>query len=147
MASDMAEPPHRVVRFVQLGLRDKALESHAIWLCAGCLTCSTRCPQGFDLAGLMDDLRQLAVSEGHEMPETDVIAFHRAFLEQVYKHGRMSEIGLIGSYKLRTGHLFADIGVAPGMLVRGKLRLLPQRIKGVAEVRKLFEQFGPEGSR
>jgi len=38
------DSPNRVIRFIQLGLYDRALKSKAIWLCAGCQTCSSRCP-------------------------------------------------------------------------------------------------------
>ena len=42
--------PRQVMRMVQLGLVDEALRTRAIWLCAGCDTCSTRCPKGVDIA-------------------------------------------------------------------------------------------------
>ena len=52
--------PARVMRLVQLGQRDQALQSHTIWLCASCETCTTRCPQEIDTARVMDALRILA---------------------------------------------------------------------------------------
>jgi len=55
--------PNQVIRFAQLGM-DEVLGSNAIWICASCLTCSTRCPKGVDLPRLMEALRQIALRKG-----------------------------------------------------------------------------------
>ena len=53
MAEHMDRIPNEVMRAVQLD--DKSvLESEAIWLCASCHTCTTRCPMKIDVAGIMD---------------------------------------------------------------------------------------------
>jgi len=36
--------PAQILRLVQLGQKDTLLHSSAIWLCIGCETCGTRCP-------------------------------------------------------------------------------------------------------
>ncbi len=38
----------------------RLLSSPDIWLCAGCETCGTRCPNEIDIAHVMDALRQMA---------------------------------------------------------------------------------------
>ena len=48
-------------------------------------------------------------------------------------------MGLIMSYKLGGGPMFADVMTTPSVLARGKLGLAPHRIKGVDEVRRIFE--------
>lgn len=141
----MDVPPHRVIRMVQLGRRDEALGSGAIWLCASCFTCTTRCPQEFDLARAMDALRQMALAEGRKPPEGRILAFHRAFLHQIRTFGRLFELGLIGEYKLRTGALFQDVDVAPPMLLRGKLKFFPRKIQGTDEVARIFERAEAAG--
>jgi heterodisulfide reductase subunit C len=75
-------PPNRVVRFVQLALYNKALTSSSIWMCAGCLTCTSRCPKNFDLAKFMDALRQIAVQDNIK-PDKKVFKFHKAFMKQL----------------------------------------------------------------
>ena len=47
--------------------------------------------------------------------------------------------GLMAEYKLRSGALFADVTAAPGMVSRGKLGFVPHPIKGVKEVRRIFD--------
>lgn len=53
--------PNQVIRLVQLGRKEEALNCSTIWLCAGCLTCMARCPKGVDLARIMEALRELAM--------------------------------------------------------------------------------------
>ena len=41
--------PNQVMRALQLGQEDIALHSKTPWLCAGCQTCTTRCPQEINI--------------------------------------------------------------------------------------------------
>lgn len=51
--------PNQVIRSVQTGDVESALDSNTIWICATCFTCTVRCPKGVDLAKLMEALRQI----------------------------------------------------------------------------------------
>lgn len=53
--------PNQILRLVQLGQRQDALESKTIWLCATCYTCVSRCPRGIDLSKVMEALRQIVL--------------------------------------------------------------------------------------
>jgi heterodisulfide reductase subunit C2 len=55
--------PSQVIRYAQLGLVDRLLESKTIWLCAACQTCYTRCPKGIDLSRIMEALREIVMLE------------------------------------------------------------------------------------
>lgn len=136
----MEDAPNQVVRYVQLGFYDKALESATIWLCAGCLTCSTRCPQEFDLAKFMDAMRETAIAQGKKIPERKLSKFHKAFLGQIKKYGRTYELGLVRDYKLTTGDLLSDVDVAPELFLKGKIGILPHRIKDTDSLKKIFNK-------
>ena len=41
--------PRQLIRFLQLGFDEKALEAKTPWICANCNVCSARCPQGVDI--------------------------------------------------------------------------------------------------
>jgi heterodisulfide reductase subunit C len=125
VAYEMDIPPHQVMRAVQMGMRDAVLSSSTIWICAACETCSTRCPQDADPAGVIDALRRIAYANGIKTPEADVPLFHRIFLGTVRQFGRVFEAGMIGFYNLFSGHYTKDLGLAPAMLLKGKLSLLP----------------------
>ena len=134
----MNDAPNQVVRYVQLGFDEKALNSSTIWLCASCQTCSTRCPQNFDLAKFMDTVREIALEKNIKVPESDTVEFHKAFLNQIKNHGRAYELGLVRDYKLKTMNLMQDVDVAPEMLMKGKLNILPHKVKDQKTIKKLF---------
>jgi len=56
--------PSQVIRLVQLGQAEEALESETIWFCAACQTCYARCPKGVDLSRIMEALREIALQRG-----------------------------------------------------------------------------------
>jgi len=132
--------PMQVVRLCCYGQEARALDSHTIWLCASCETCTTRCPNGIDIARLMDVLRGRALRERGLAREAGIKAFHKSFLNSIRRHGRVFEVGMIAGYKLRSGDLFGDTGLGLQMLKRGKLSLLPTRIKGTRAVRGMFRR-------
>lgn len=148
--SFMDLPPHQVVRYIQLGLRDDVLRSRTIWICASCQTCTTRCPKEFDIARLMDVLRAISVREGKvSVSQKDKLTFHRAFLKSVENHGRIFELGMIRNFKMKTAAkqairdprvLMQDAMMGKGMLFKSKLRFTPDNIKGRSQVKAIFDR-------
>lgn len=132
--------PNKVVRLIQLGYYEDALKSSTPWLCAGCLTCSTRCPKEFDLAKFMDAVREIAIEKGVEVKEKNILKFHKAFLDQINSHGRSYEVGLVAEYKMKTLDLLQDVDSAPGMYLKGKLAILPHNIKDRKGVKSIFKK-------
>lgn len=139
MAEEMDYPPDKIVRMVQLGLKEKTLRSRAIWLCTGCVACSDRCPNGIDVAKVMDTLKQIAIEERYPAGEPRIAGFHKDFLGVVKQYGRLHEATLMALLKLKTRDLMSDMGVGIKMVLKGKIPILPQRIRGRAEVIRLFE--------
>ncbi|MGB9619597.1 MAG: 4Fe-4S dicluster domain-containing protein, partial [Armatimonadota bacterium] len=137
-AMDIA--PNQILRMAQLGLQDEVLSSSAIWLCAGCETCATRCPKGVALSKVMDACRQIAVERGIKPKEPNVLKFHEEFLKGVKRFGRCHELSLTACYKMRTRDFFSDVFAGIQMFLKGKLAILPSIIKGRQEVRKLFRK-------
>jgi len=132
--------PDRVLRMVEFGLKDRVLASSDIWICAACETCGTRCPNDINILRVMDALRQIAVEEGVPSPERAVATFHPLFLSIVRWQGRMHEATLLGLYKLLSRDLLSDLGIGLQMILKGKIPLLPDRIRGSQEVRAIFER-------
>ncbi len=142
MASESDLRPHQVMRRVMYGPRDKALQDESIWLCLTCETCSARCPNDCDPARVIDAVREIAFESGVAVMPRSISAFHKSFLDRIRSNGRLHEMGLVIEYKLRSGNLMKDVTNAPAMFARGKLSILPDRIDGVAEVKRIFEQCG-----
>ena len=124
LAEHMDLLPNQVMRAVQLGDR-RVLESKTIWLCASCQTCTTRCPQGLDIAGIMDALRIESKKQGLPPAIPEVDKFSRLFLADIGLLGRLYELGLMGGMNLWTGQLFKDLGMGMDMIRRNKLKFVP----------------------
>lgn len=132
--------PRRVMRAIQLGLKEEVLASTSIWLCLSCQTCSARCPANIDIARVMESLRWLAAAEKSKSAEKNIKTFHRIFLGIVRRFGRAHELSLAASYNLLSKHFFANLRLVPGMIMRGKIALLPPKVKSVAKVKEIFQK-------
>jgi heterodisulfide reductase subunit C2 len=142
--------PDQIMRHIQLGLKKEVRESATIWVCASCETCTTRCPNAIDIAGVMDFLKQTVVREKSLAREKKVLAFHRVFLEDIRRHGRVFETGLMQNYLLKSGELarklkdrtiLEELRLGWTMARKGRLNLLPKKVKGAAEIKNLFKEF------
>ncbi len=132
--------PHQVIKLVQYGQKERLLSSGTIWICASCETCTVRCPNEIEVARVIDTLRQMALEEGAVPADRKIPIFHKCFLGNIAATGRISEPVLMGSYKTLSGDLFSDIGLAVNMLAKGKIKLIPQMVKGRREVRRIFKE-------
>jgi len=118
--------PNQIMRALQLGQEDIALQSETPWLCASCQTCTTRCPQDLDIAGIMEWLTREALERGIKPPVTEVKIFNDAFMREVRIWGRAYEPGLMVEMKLRDpGSMFDDIDLYTRMLKKMKVSFIP----------------------
>jgi heterodisulfide reductase subunit B len=124
LAEHMDIMPNQVMRSIQLD-DESVLESKTVWLCASCQTCTTRCPQGLDIAGIMDALRIEAKERGLSPAIPEVDKFSILFLRDIGLFGRLYEVGLMGGMNLWTGKLLKDMGMGMEMIKRGKLKFIP----------------------
>lgn len=136
----MEYPPAQLLRLVQLGQKDILLHCSAIWLCIGCETCGTRCPNQIHAGAVIDALRQIALGEGVKPAERSVYKLHVAFLDSIRTWGRLHELTMILQHKLTSGdNLFNNLDMGLDMILKGKIHPLPKRISGIAAVKELFE--------
>jgi heterodisulfide reductase subunit C len=109
-------------------------------MCATCETCTQRCPNAIDVARVMDVCRHMARRENRGAVHA-VKAFFDSFLLSVECNGRTHEFGLMALYMARTGRFWTDLDLAPKMLPKGKMALLPHRIEGREDVAGIFRRF------
>ena len=144
VAYAMDYAPNQLIRMVQLGLKDRVLNSSTIWLCASCETCATRCPNDIEIVRVMDILREIALREGRTQT-TKLPLFHSTFLSGIKSLGKVHELSLILFYMLKSGDifkfkdLFNYMILGLKMFLKGKLVIPPSRIKGVGEVKRIFQ--------
>ena len=143
--------PDRVIRLALLGQTEALLSSRTIWVCSSCVTCSARCPNGIDIAGVMDWLKEEALKTGKAVDQPEVAAFHRFFLDSLHRAGgRLSEMALMRRFTLfklrrrpQVDEVLGNIKLGWGLFKRGRLRLVgPPALKGRNEIEKIFQRAG-----
>ena len=132
--------PYELLRFVELGMKDEALNNSFLWLCAACGTCGARCPNEIDIGRVADALKEISTEEKAKAGEEDVKLFHKLFLNNMKRYGRLHEASMIGMLKMRTGKIFDDLWLGFELMKKGKLKLFPSYIKGHKEIQRLFKE-------
>ncbi len=129
----------RIMRLIQAGQKDSVLSSRAVWMCATCETCTQRCPNNIDVAQVMDVCRHMARREGRSVYK--IKSFFDSFLSSIAWCGRAHEMGIMTAFMLRTGRLWTDVELAPKVLPKGKMSILPHVVDGRKEVAAILKRF------
>lgn len=124
--------PHQVMRSVQFN-DPVVLESRSIWLCASCQTCTTRCPQQIDVAGVMDALRIESRRRGIEPAVPEIARFNELFMRCIRIFGRAWELGLATAFNMALRQPLRDSKLGRKMFARGKMKILPHFARGRAK--------------
>jgi heterodisulfide reductase subunit C2 len=120
--------PATIMRAVQLGQPDMIFADKFLWLCTGCETCTTRCPQGIDVEAVIDELKIIGRREGRIPADAPFANVVRLNYDSIKRWGRLYEIELLMRDKMtRPSSAFDDVGMGLKMLRKGKLGLLPRR--------------------
>jgi heterodisulfide reductase subunit B len=122
--------PNQIMRAVQLGQEDIALQSKTPWLCSSCLTCTTRCPQGLNITAIMEFLTRESLARGYkpQVPETN--QFNRAFMREVNLWGRSYEPGLMAELIMQKPRTIVDdFQLYLRFFQKGKVSFIPHTAK------------------
>jgi heterodisulfide reductase subunit C len=144
-AGGMDYTPRAIMRMIQTGMEKEVLSSQTIWTCASCYACAVRCPRDIEITDVMTQLRNVALKKGYKARKGRV--YNEGFMGIVRQHGRMWEPRLVVQYNLLTNPLNL-LGMAPvglKMVLKRKLRLLPDQPEGRSEIRGIFDRL--EGDR
>jgi heterodisulfide reductase subunit C len=143
LAFAMDLKPHEILRYVQLGVKEKVLRASTLWLCASCETCATRCPQEIEIVKVMDLLRRIAVEEGMVTEQGPQV--NDVFLNEIRKKGRVHELSLVLDLKRKTGELLRlnkdEMRLGLAMFRHGKLKLLSTKIQETDVMQRLFSHL------
>lgn len=148
--------PHQVIRYVQLGWREEILRSSTIWICLSCETCTTYCPNEVGVAETINHLRTMAAQSVIEPKEKYLAIFHRTFMEQLEKFGRVNEFWLMNAYtlkpgvlreKIKSGLMKDEFFLGLELLLKGRLHMLPRKSKGITKIRALYRLRKGEANR
>ena len=132
--------PREIIAALRAGMLDRVLNSNTVWLCTSCYSCYVRCPAGIPFTDVMYELKRLGVKHGLYPAGTTNAAIAHAFVRLVDRYGRNHEPELIARYYLRTNPIrfLGQIRVGLRLLMRGRMPMLPHKIKGVDDLRKMM---------
>jgi heterodisulfide reductase subunit C len=140
--ADMEHTPRGLFALITAGLKDQVLRSNTPWYCVSCYYCTVRCPQQIHITDLMYTLKRMAIDEGFYTESTARVApdFSKTFIDLVESNGRSFEMGLATVHVLRHRPLSA-LGMMPmalGLLRRGRMDLIPTKIKGIKQLQAIL---------
>ncbi len=144
MADQFDVAPHQVMRALQFG-DARVLESRAIWLCASCQTCATRCPRGIDVTSVMDALRWEARRRGVRPAIPEIPAFNAIFMRLAMFFGRVPEALLMAAFNLWRRKPMHEALLGWRLFRRGRLKLVPKIVRQPRAVERLKETQGKIG--
>lgn len=131
--------PNEIIRLIQLNQIDKIINSNSVYLCVSCEICSSRCPQEVNIAAVMNHLRIKSWQyKVFKLKETS--NFYKIFLRIIEKFGRSFELLLILTLNLLNKRFFNDLDLVPGILLRRKIRLIPEFTRKRKEVARIINK-------
>jgi len=136
---DMDHSPRELFAMILADKRDEVLRSNTMAYCVSCYYCTVRCPQQIPITDIMYRLKRIALANGHKSYTS---AFAKTFVGFVDLFGRGYELGIAMKYYL-TNRPFAMFGMLPmavGMFKRGRMAVLPTRIKDMRGLNAILNQ-------
>jgi len=134
--------PREIIALFRAGDMESILASRTIWICASCYACTVRCPQGVQVTDLLYALKRLAIENNIFPKKFPVFALSQSFVNLTNRYGRSYEPGLILSYYLCTKpwQLLTLFPLFIKLLTRGRISLLPKKIKNTANFSKILNE-------
>lgn len=131
--------PDVMVRKVIQGDEAAIVRSRTIWVCAGCESCGSRCPNLISVGAVNEFFRERSVRAGVTPAVTKAFAVHKAFLSSIARFGVVHEASMLAEFKLRSRDLFSDLALGMKMFLKGKVHIGWRRIAGMDEIRRIMK--------
>lgn len=135
----MDSSPTELMRFIQLGMKEQAQNDSTVWRCTSCQTCTTRCPQGIDIAHIIDTVKITAQEEKSKADTKNVKAFNIIWMNMLKYMGRIYEVGLVGLLNIAMKQPLKGAALAVEMIKKGKLKFIPT-IKRSTTMKRMFKR-------
>ncbi len=147
VAGFMDDTPRRLIGLIQSDMKEEVLASNTYWFCASCFHCTVRCPKGIDIAGLMYALKRYSMWKGTYREGLVGPVFSETFVKTILGSGRSYEPVLAPSYMFSFGlrEFLQEAQTATGLMLKGRLPLLPPRIKRLENFKKVVDRVLPIG--
>ena len=140
-ASLLDHTPRRLFALIRAGEIEEVLESNTPWYCVSCYFCMVRCPQEIHITDLMYGLKTLAYQRGYTK-NNKATHLSTTFAGYIEHNGRAFELGIASRHYLRhpPTDLLGTAKLGAGMLLKGRLKFIPEKIKGMTQLSKILER-------
>ncbi|MEZ0396015.1 MAG: 4Fe-4S dicluster domain-containing protein [Anaerolineales bacterium] len=147
VAPYMDYTPRQIIAMINQGMKEQVLESNTFWYCASCYHCTVRCPQDINITDLMYALKRYSIWKGQHKEGLIGPTFSEAFVKMIVRGGRSFEPVLAPSYIFSFGmrELLLEVQGATELLLKGRLPLLPPRIKRLDNFKRMLGRIIPMG--
>lgn len=143
----MNHTPRQLIAMINANQKDDVLASNTFWFCASCYNCTVRCPRDIDIAGAMYAVKRYSI--WHKTYKEDLIGptFSEAFVKTIIRSGRSYEPVLAPSYLFSFGprELLQEAQTATNLMLKGRIPVLPPRIKRIDNFRRMISKIIPMG--
>lgn len=141
----MDHSPRMLLAMINAGMKDEVLASNTFWTCASCFACSERCPQGIHVAQIMYALKRYSLWHSRYPDGLVGPDFSRRFVKTILANGKSYEPGYAPAFIWEGGFQGAmhEMQGAVKLLRRGRLKLIPKKIKRVKNFRQMIGRIIP----
>ncbi|MFQ6075117.1 MAG: 4Fe-4S dicluster domain-containing protein [Candidatus Bathyarchaeia archaeon] len=146
LSFSMDYTPRQIMRFLQLGMKEKVLSSSTIWLCASCYGCTVLCPREIKITDVMGALKRIAINEYKDLiASKSSYTYYNTFMKSIEKNGIIDEKSFFITYQLKTRGLLGLLNYAPfgySLFRKGKISLRTHKIRQLDSFRMIFRKTG-----
>jgi heterodisulfide reductase subunit C/quinone-modifying oxidoreductase subunit QmoC len=138
---EMDHTPRKLFAMIGADMRQEVLTADAPWMCVSCYLCGSRCPQNIPITEIMYTIKRKSIAGGWAR-HRDGPALARAFTELVDQYGRSFELGLASRFYLsqKPASLLRMGPLGMSLFKRGRISLMPTRIKAIGQLRAIIEK-------
>lgn len=146
-ANFMDHTPRRLIAMINAGMKEQVLASNTFWYCASCYHCTVRCPSGIDIAEAMYALKRYTMWKGQYQEGMIGPTFSETFVKTIIRSGRSYEPILAPTYIFSYGirKFIEEAVTATNLMLKGRIPLLPPRIKRLENFRRMISHIIPIG--
>jgi heterodisulfide reductase subunit C len=143
----MDHSPRTIIGMISSNFKEDVLASNTYWSCASCYHCTVRCPAGIDIADLMYALKRYSMWKSSYKDELIGPDFSASFVKMIVNSGRSFEPILAATYlpKFSASQIVQEALTTTGLVLQGKMPLLPKKIKRLKNFQRMVKRIIPIG--
>jgi heterodisulfide reductase subunit C len=147
VADFMDQTPRRLIGMINADLKEDVLDCNTYWFCASCFHCTVRCPSGIDIAAVMYAVKRYSIWNKTYSEDLVGPTFSETFAKSIARSGRSFEPILAPTYMFSMGikELLQEAHMGTQMMLKGRMPVLPPRIKRLDNFKKMIRRIIPLG--